>query len=392
MLALAFSIVTLALSGASPALGSPSAAPKPLPASFFGVNAGTLFDAPQSEWGTQLAEMQQGGIAVVRTDAPWSVAEPMPPVAGVHHYDFSQFDAIMAALAAHHLRWLPIIDYSAPWAASEPGNDFSAPASDADYAAYARALAQRYGAGGSFWAAHPELPYLPVEQWEIWNEENSGYFWQPSPDPAGYVGLYLAARAALRSVDPSAQAVVGGLADVGNVNSFLRAMFLDRPDALQDVDAIALHPYPLDPTHTAASAMQQILSTRQYLNSLGGSSIPIMVTEVGWTTEGSGAVSGVLRAQQLSGLVTDLAGAHAGVIALMPYAWVTRERYTQAGDWYGLFNASGTPTVGGTAYLRAIKLARAPQSRGKMPRRGGRHKNDSHSSRRATARRHKHRK
>ena len=27
-------------------------------------------------------------------------------------------------------------------------------------------------AGGSFWEENPELPFLPIRHWEIWNEEN----------------------------------------------------------------------------------------------------------------------------------------------------------------------------------------------------------------------------
>ena len=30
----------------------------------------------------------------------------------------------------------------------------------------------RYGPEGSFWAAHPNLPYHPVTSYEIWNEPN----------------------------------------------------------------------------------------------------------------------------------------------------------------------------------------------------------------------------
>ena len=89
-------------------------------------------------------------------------AEPTAPVDGVHHYDWSFDDSIAGALAAHGLQWLPIIDYSAAVGRSRsPAATTRRRSSAADYAAYAGALAARYGAGGSFWRAHPELPARP---------------------------------------------------------------------------------------------------------------------------------------------------------------------------------------------------------------------------------------
>src|ERR1700759_4400690 len=91
------------------------------------------------------------------------------------------------------------------------------PAADATaMAAFDSSFAQRYGRGGSFWSQHPELPYLPVESYEIGNEpditpttpadQTSLHY----ADPASFAQVYETARAALHQVDPTAQAVVGG--------------------------------------------------------------------------------------------------------------------------------------------------------------------------------------
>ena len=74
------------------------------------------------------------------------------------------------------------------------------------------ALARRYGRGGSFWKAHPRLPYEPITDYEVWNEPNFGRLWCPKPDPGAYARLYLAARSAVQAVDPKALVLVGGLA------------------------------------------------------------------------------------------------------------------------------------------------------------------------------------
>jgi len=340
------------------AWGAGCASAAHLPASFFGVNDEVLFSTPQSQWPAQLTEMQNGGVRFVRTDADWGMAESTPPVGGVHTYDWSQFDALVAALASHQLTWFPIIDYSAWWASAIYHDPYAPPRNDSDYAHYANALAQRYGANGVFWQEHPELPYLPVEQWEIWNEENyTGVYWQTGYDPGRYIDLYLAARGAIRSVDPSAKVVVGGLGDgPGSYTSYIARMYQHRPDAKGQIDAIGLHPYPQDEGQTAASSMQAIATLRTYLNSVGDENVPIEITEVGWTTESNGGVADSYRAQQLTQLIDDLAASNEGVTEFMPYAWATDHAVP---DYFGMFNSDGTPTLEGTAYLEAIKALTA---------------------------------
>ena len=81
--------------------------------------------------------MKATGATVARSDAFWEAAEPHAPVNGSHQYDWSFDDRVAGSLAAHGLTWLPIIDYTAPWAQSVSGQDHSPPRSFADYAAYA---------------------------------------------------------------------------------------------------------------------------------------------------------------------------------------------------------------------------------------------------------------
>ena len=50
------------------------------------------------------------------------------------------------------------------------------------YAAYARALVQRYGPDGSFWTGQHRRQ--PIRQWQIWNEPNLMFFW-PRPFAEG---------------------------------------------------------------------------------------------------------------------------------------------------------------------------------------------------------------
>src|SRR4051794_11145116 len=173
VLALTCALLALAASPAFAARAKPTEA---VASDFYGVNAGGALAGNPAGWDAQLATMQQAGIGLVRNDAAWQTAEPDAPVNGVHAYRWDRFDAIAAALARHGIRWYPIIDYSAGWASSVPGELLAPPARDEDYVAYARAFAARYGRGGSFWVEHPDIPALPVQSYEIWNEPNFAQF------------------------------------------------------------------------------------------------------------------------------------------------------------------------------------------------------------------------
>lgn len=319
----------------------------------FGVSVNRVFndDFRPFRWQAPLDAVRDSGIRQARSDAFWMWAEPSAPVDGVHSYDWSRLDAEAGALAQRGLRWLPILDYSALWAASDPSDYHSPPTSNADYAAYAGAFAARYGVGGSFWAEHPELDPLPVTTYEIWNEPNGAWFWRPAPDAAAYADMYLNARAAIKAVDPSATAVVGGLvADA----SFVEAMYTARPELRGNVDAVGWHPY----APTVAGAIGSVRALRRSLEQLGDRLVPIHLTEVGWPTSGQGrdiVLGEEERAVALEATTEALARSDCGVEAVIPYTWTTPERdATDIEDWYGLRHPDGRPSPSSDAYARVV--------------------------------------
>jgi hypothetical protein len=333
----------------APVGGGAERAPKEL----FGTNAqGVLASGGPATWAPKLAAMGAAGLSVVRFDARWGVIEPSGTAGGAHRYRWSAYDAIVRSLAQAHLRWYPVLDYSAPWASSRPGFPYYAPADPAAFAAFAGALAARYGRGGSFWRSNPRLPAKPVESYEIWNEENGGYFWRPAPDPGGYADLYLAARTAIRAHDPAAQAVVGGLTEPGAAE-FLSGMLAARPALRGQIDAAGLHPY----EQTAQLSAVDVLDLRAALYGLGLGGVPIEITEVGWTTRGQGAVSDASRAADYRWLTRWAATCgRCGVTRFLPHTWVTRERAAfDRSDWFGLYHPSGVPTQAGIAYAQTVR-------------------------------------
>jgi hypothetical protein len=350
----AFIAAALAFVVAAPAAGAA------VPDMFYGANVQNVFDGSSSSWGSQVAAMSSGGLQLARYDARWQNVEPSAPSSGHHNYNWSFFDSIVTAMAQHGVRWYPIIDYSTSWAGVSSGDANSEVAQNhvADFATYANVFAQRYGRGGAFWKAHPGLPQLPVIQYEIWNEENATLFLHPQTNaPEHFADLYMAARAAIKPVDPQADVVVGGLAlgtQGGGVDeiTFLQRMFAHRPDMRGNVDAVALHPYQPDVQNTEA----RIATFRAALDQLAGPSVPIEITEVGWSTI---SVSETERANDLAALAQDLPRSDCNISRLITYSWTSPEQnQSRADDWFGIYNHNGTPKPSGTAFLGAVTTMR----------------------------------
>jgi hypothetical protein len=330
------------------------------PASGLGVNGWyLLWVMPQSQWDAQLAAMAADDVKVVRADAFWSSVEPAKPTGSTHRYNWSATDAIVGALARHGMQWLPIADYSAPWAESAAGNEKSAPGDVASYAAFAAALVTRYGSSGSFWKANPGLTPQPISAVEIWNEENlSGTY----VAPASYATLYEAARAAIHDVNPSVEAIVGGL---GNpADQYIDQMYsaLGGPGK---IDAVADHPYDLTPADTIAD----VKKLRLALDTHGDANVPIDMTEFGWPTEGSASwtqdQSDSQRAADLTQVINALGSSDCGVQRILPYSWVTaQDNPGDTGDWFGLANLSGAADQSTAALANAYAALAGAASAG----------------------------
>jgi hypothetical protein len=324
----------------------------------FGANVGTLFNGGRYDADVidaQLTALAASGVTIARADALWEASEPQPPQNGIHHYDWAFNDQIAGALAAHHLRWLPIIDYTAPWAQSVPGQDHSPPSSDADYAAYAAAFASRYGPGGSFWGSHPSLQSLPVDIYEIWNEPDSTVFWYPRPNATRYYELYAAARDAILAVQPHATVIVGGLS---NATKFIPQLASAAPDL--KLDGVGIHPYGPNPQAVLAS----VRHARAALSAAGLGSVPLYVTEFGWATSPPGGqhyLPESLRPAYIQRTLAALGHLDCGVAAVLLYAWVTPQNDpSDSNDWFGIHPPSGGDTPDMRAFTQGLHDAAAP--------------------------------
>ena len=117
----------------------------------------------------------------------------------------------------------------------------------AQFQDFVRAAVGRYGAGGTFWREHPDVPRLPVTDWQVWNEPNSPLFWKPSRNAAAYLELLRGFDSAAAEADPG-RIVLGGLFPTprGGITMvyFITALYRAAPNLF---DAAAIHPYAANP-------------------------------------------------------------------------------------------------------------------------------------------------
>jgi hypothetical protein len=234
---------------------------------------------------TSLNALYAAGGRVGRVDSDWAGAEPDAPLHGHHTYNWAHDDMIAGEMAQARLRWEPTLGYAPKWAQVHRANVLHLrsgrfvtplpPANNSNFAAYASAFIRRYGARGSFWAAHQTLPYHPVTTVEVWNEPDNNHNWGPRVDLQEYARMYEAVRTAVHRVNRSTRVVSGGLAWTRSSLPRLLKAFTGKP-----LDAVAVHPYAATPAGTLSLAQYALAQLRHYHRG----STPVLVNEYGWTS------------------------------------------------------------------------------------------------------------
>jgi polysaccharide biosynthesis protein PslG len=205
-------VMLLALVALLVAAPAAEAAKRRVPHGFYGVmwdRAGA--SAPDAVQEQQWGLMASSGVESVRTVFSWARAQPDPN--GLTSYVAT--DALVARAARHGQRLLPVVLWAPDWARAYPERAASPPAREEDFASYLTALIGRYGPEGTFWSEHPELPRLPVREWQLWNEPHLDSYWLTPDGPwaPGYAKLLKAGYKAVKAADPGARVVTAALAD-----------------------------------------------------------------------------------------------------------------------------------------------------------------------------------
>lgn len=279
----------------------------------------------------------KAGATWVRLDLDWSVVQ----AAGPDSYDWSAMDRYVALARGVDLRLLPVVSFSPKWL-----NGGAAPADPAAVAAYAKFLGKavdRYRPQG-------------IRAWEIWNEPNLSGFWGPSPDPAAYARLLVAAYAAVKAADAEALVISGGLSpspstgpDGGSVARYAAVDFLKSVydnGAAGSFDALGFHPYSwprMPDTWIPWSGWPMMEGPiRSLMVAHGDGDKRIWLTEYGAPTNADG-LSEDDQATMLRRAV-ELARGHDWAGPLLWYSY--QDLGTDPGEsehWFGLLRHDGNP-------------------------------------------------
>jgi hypothetical protein len=347
-----------------------------VPDDYYGVNyQRVMIDHPVNRE-RHFASMASLGFTQVRFTIPWYLVEPNPPNWQGHHYRFEAADQLVAGAARHGLRVQATFAYTPRW--NTPGSSrvfcdlFNSsshkPLNLEYYARAAAAMVARYGDGGSFWDQHPELPYLPVRTWEIWNEPNLTSFWCPGPEPERYADMFVLAANRINSVDPDATLVIGGLPlespsqQYLGVGDFLRRATGYRPQLVSLADAVGVHVYPY------GSLDQQLNAIVMFRDELrkGGipDDLPMLATEFGWTRKGPTPMTEHERVQRYARVPTEFPRTNCNVSGAIAHAWTSSEvDNSKPQAWFGIADInSGYPYPSAQAYAQAVALMRGQTS------------------------------
>ena len=220
----------------------------------------------------QINRFKELGVKTIRYDLDWMNIEKIEG-----QYDLDWLEAPLKALEAAGIQSIPILDYGNTL--YNGTNDPAFPTPPAKFAAWAAAIAQRFG-----------TRFLA---YEIWNEENNGpRFWKPKDDPAAYGALLSAANDSIKAVCPKCQVIFGGVAwhsalITGGV-PFLRAAFTVDPALRTSIDGVAVHPYQSYPPSTPPDSIKTpevpLIDMMKQAAAATGTTLPQWITEVGWPT------------------------------------------------------------------------------------------------------------
>jgi polysaccharide biosynthesis protein PslG len=340
-------ILTLALLGIA-ALIPAGASAAALPPSFWGVVAN---EAPTPSEGQTLAA---GGVESLRTPINWAAVQPTQYATP----NWSTVDPAVRAAAEAGLTILPFLASPPRWAVGYEGVGYGAEAprslpvqtavQRAGWREFLRLAVFRYGPGGSFWAENPLLPARPIRIWQIWNEPNFKYF-AARPSPSQFGDLVVQSYQDLRSADPGARIVLGGLfirpkGGLGKprpgvikraylAGDFLERMYRTTPGVRGKFLAVALHPY----SYNYRELAPEIEEVRAALKRERDPGRSIWLTELGWSSGKPEAANGDNQFEKgPQGQARELTGAFK-LLKANAAAWRVKRLY-----WFSFTDAPGT--------------------------------------------------
>ena len=283
------------------------------------------------------------GAKWLREDFEWSKIEPQNDA-----WKWDVTDNLLIEAAKRNVHILPVLIDTPSWA----GSAWNAiPSDPSEYAEYSSKVAERYGPGGSFWQAHPDIASFAPEYFELWNEPYLNEFSAGGIDPGRYARLVKAAASAGHSSNPAAKYLLAAeQAPSGDRNTFIDGMYSAVPDLNSYFDAVAVHPYSPgsspDQLKDGWGFTERLDAIRAKLVAHGAQAKPLWVTEIGWSTCPSSAdcVSEQKQAAYLARTLELLSTKYSGYVrAAFVYCRTDlNDHPSDAYGWYGLQRLDGS--------------------------------------------------
>ena len=184
-----------------------------------------------------------------------------------------------------------------------------------------------------------------IEAAMIWNEPNNKSHWDLENDPGwqAFATMTKLAGAAIAAEAPGLPRVLGGMSPIDP--GFL--LVLEEQGVMQQLDAVAVHGFPLDWNHWLLRDWPEKLASIEACTNL-----PVWVSEVGISTFGAEEVQewGLKRTAEL--LIGRTPRIHWYSLYDLPASWpaTTRHREAEGSSYYrhfhmGLLDEHGTPKL-----------------------------------------------
>jgi hypothetical protein len=271
------------------ALAAPAHGARQVPQGYIGTVADGVLTEHDARFESELDTMVGIGVESVRMVFDWREAQPYRTLADVPEErrpfmrdeggvptDWRMFDRYVENAARRRLSLLPVVLFAPPWAAKYQNSDASPPRSWPAYARFVAALAKRYGRDGAFWLERPDVPRVPIDWFQLWNEVHFREFWSDQPWERDYAKLLRGTYKAVKKAAPRAKILPAGFAN----KSWTYLAKLYRQKTRGFFDAIALHPF----TNAVDGVVEIIERGRATMARYGDRKLPLMVTELSWTS------------------------------------------------------------------------------------------------------------
>lgn len=281
------------------------------------------------------------GVKNVRLLVPWIFVQPTDPMGAPVDWeadlDWAKLDQIVYEADRRGMGILGVLQWSPDWATDGPTGS-GHPSDVQDFADFAAAVADRYRD--------------KITAYEVWNEPNASFFWNPI-DPVEYTRLLQATYTSLKSVSPDITvvgAVVSATLTWGdatmNAVDFVEAMYAAGADGF--FDAISIHPYNFDTKFSEQGELDwrelmplfQIQKIRELMDQHqqpGEEQLKIWISEYGLPTS-------VVTPEKQLAFITDLLNAWQSFSGGGPiFMYTTKDDMNAIGDerFFGLFDEYG---------------------------------------------------